>query len=218
MMVLTTIGQKMNNIIDYLDELIPDPICELNYTHDYELLIATVLSAQCTDKRVNEVTKELFKKYPTIMLLKDASIEDIKKIIRPCGNFNKKSEYILTIANRLNDDQNGIVPNDFDYLIKLPGVGRKTINVVLSELYNVPTIAVDTHVERVSKRLKLALPKDDVLKIEKKLMQKINKNKWNRVNHQLVLFGRYHCKALNPNCKECKIKEWCRYYEKNNNF
>ena len=208
----------MNNIIDYLDELIPDPICELNYTHDYELLIATVLSAQCTDKRVNEVTKELFKKYPTIMLLKDASIEDIKKIIRPCGNFNKKSEYILTIANRLNDDQNGIVPNDFDYLIKLPGVGRKTINVVLSELYNVPTIAVDTHVERVSKRLKLALPKDDVLKIEKKLMQKINKNKWNRVNHQLVLFGRYHCKALNPNCKECKIKEWCRYYEKNNNF
>jgi len=205
----------MNNIFEYLDELIPNPVCELNYKKDYELLIATVLSAQCTDKRVNEVTKVLFKKYPTIKMLKDAHINDIKNIIRLCGNYNKKSEYILTIANKIDSEQNGKVPNDFDYLIKLPGVGRKTINVVLSEIYNVPTVAVDTHVERVSKRLKLAKTSDDVIKIEQKLMKKIPQENWNRVNHQLVLFGRYHCKAINPNCKECKIKKECKYYEKN---
>jgi len=205
----------MNNIFEYLDELIPNPVCELNYKKDYELLIATVLSAQCTDKRVNEVTKVLFKKYPTIKMLKGAHINDIKNIIRSCGNYNKKSEYILTIANKIDSEQNGKVPNNFDYLIKLPGVGRKTINVVLSEIYNVPTVAVDTHVERVSKRLKLAKTSDDVIKIEQKLMKKIPQENWNRVNHQLVLFGRYHCKAINPNCKECKIKKECKYYEKN---
>lgn len=205
----------MNNIFEYLDELIPNPVCELNYKKDYELLIATVLSAQCTDKRVNEVTKVLFKKYPTIKMLKGAHINDIKNIIRSCGNYNKKSEYILTIANKIDSEQNGKVPNDFDYLIKLPGVGRKTINVVLSEIYNVPTVAVDTHVERVSKRLNLAKTSDDVIKIEQKLMKKIPQENWNRVNHQLVLFGRYHCKAINPNCKECKIKKECKYYEKN---
>ena len=208
----------MNEIIEYLDTIIPNPICELNYTQDYELLIATVLSAQCTDKRVNEVTKVLFKQYPTIETLKEASLNDIKEIIRPCGSFNKKSEYILTIANKLYNDQNGTVPNNFDYLIELPGVGRKTINVVLSELYNIPTIAVDTHVERVSKRLKVATDKDDVIKIEKKLMKQIPKDNWNRVNHQLVLFGRYHCKSIKPECNQCLLKKRCKYYEKNNKF
>lgn len=206
----------MNEITDYLNALIPNPICELNYTRDYELLIATVLSAQCTDKRVNEVTKLLFKNYPTFDRLKNADIEDIKKIIRPCGNFNKKSEYIIAIANKLDQDYNGKVPNNYDYLIKLPGVGRKTINVVLSELYNVPTIAVDTHVERVSKRLKIANNKDNVLKIEQKLMKKIPKEDWNRVNHQLVLFGRYYCKSVKPECDDCLLKKRCNYYEKNN--
>lgn len=205
----------MNNILEFLDELIPNPVCELNYRKDYELLIATVLSAQCTDKRVNETTKVLFNKYKTIKELKDADINDIKNIIRPCGNFNKKSEYILLIANKLYLEQNGKVPNDFDYLINLPGVGRKTTNVVLSELYNVPTIAVDTHVLRVSKRLNLAKENDDVLKTEQKLMKKIEKEKWNRINHQLVLFGRYHCKAVNPNCQDCRLKKECKYYEKN---
>ena len=216
MMDLITIGQTMmNEIIYYLNEIIPNPVCELKYNKDYELLIATVLSAQCTDKRVNEVTKVLFQKYDNIESLKDASLEDIKKIIRSCGNFNKKSEYILAIANKIFQDYNGRVPNDFNYLINLPGVGRKTINVVLSELYNVPTIAVDTHVERVSKRLKLANQKDDVLKIEKNLMKKIPENIWNKTNHQLVLFGRYFCKSIKPNCNNCQLKKRCKYYEKN---
>jgi len=205
----------MNKILNYLDEIIPNPICELNYTKDYELLIATVLSAQCTDKRVNEVTKVLFKKYKTIEELKEAKLEDIKNIIRPCGSFNKKSEYILAIANSLVENYKGRVPNNYNFLIKLPGVGRKTINVVLTELFNVPTIAVDTHVERVSKRLNLVNSFDDVLKIEQKLMKKIDKEKWNRVNHQLVLFGRYYCKAISPLCEKCKLKKECKHYEKN---
>lgn len=205
----------MNNILDSLNKLIPNPVCELNYTKDYELLIATVLSAQCTDARVNKVTSVLFKKYPDIISLNNASLESIKEIIKSCGNFNKKSEYIKEITKRLIAEKEGIVPNDFSYLITLPGVGRKTINVVLSELFNIPTIAVDTHVERVSKRLKLAGEKDDVLTIEKKLMKKIPKEQWNRVNHQLVLFGRYYCKSIKPNCSNCPLKGVCKYYEKN---
>jgi len=205
----------MNSICDYLDEIIPNPVCELNYAHDYELLIATVLSAQCTDKRVNETTKVLFNKYVSLEELNDAEINDIKEIIRPCGSFNKKSEYIKEIAKKLIEEQNGKVPNDYNFLIKLPGVGRKTINVVTSELFNTPTIAVDTHVERVSKRLNLVKNDDDVIRIEKKLMKKIDKENWNRVNHQLVLFGRYFCKAKNPNCIDCKLKKECKFYEKN---
>jgi len=205
----------MNSICDYLDEIIPNPVCELNYAHDYELLIATVLSAQCTDKRVNETTKVLFNKYVSLEELNDAEINDIQEIIRPCGSFNKKSEYIKEIAKKLIEEQNGKVPNDYNFLIKLPGVGRKTINVVTSELFNTPTIAVDTHVERVSKRLNLVKNDDDVIRIEKKLMKKIDKENWNRVNHQLVLFGRYFCKAKNPNCIDCKLKKECKFYEKN---
>ena len=205
----------MNNIIDYLDEIIPNPICELNYMHDYELLIATVLSAQCTDKRVNETTKVLFNKFKTLKELNNANLNDIKEIIRPCGSFNKKSEYIKEIVKKLIEEQNSKVPNDYEYLITLPGVGRKTINVVLSELFNTPTIAVDTHVERVSKRLNLVKNSDNVLNIEKKLMKKIDKENWNKVNHQLVLFGRYFCKAKNPNCIDCKLKKECKFYEKN---
>lgn len=199
----------MNNIIEYLDELIPNPVCELNYKKDYELLIATVLSAQCTDKRVNEVTNILFKKYSEIETLKDAKIEDIKNIIRPCGNFNKKSEYILTIVNKLYEDYQGKVPNNFEYLIKLPGVGRKTIHVVLSELYNVPTIAVDTHVERVSKRLKLVRKNAKVFDVEKKLMKIIPMELWSNTHHQMVLFGRYICKAKKPECDKCLFYEDC---------
>ncbi len=205
----------MNNFYENLDKLIPNPVCELVYQKDYELLIATVLSAQCTDARVNKVTKVLFQKYPTIEDINNADVNEIKEIIKSCGNFNKKSEYIKEITKHLLADYQGKVPNDFAYLLKLPGVGRKTINVVLSELYNVPTIAVDTHVERVSKRLGFAKESDDVLTIEKKLMKKIDKSKWNRVNHQLVLFGRYFCKSIKPNCLDCPFKEECKYYAKN---
>ena len=196
-----------NNIISYFDSIIPNPRCELNYTMDYELLIAVVLSAQCTDKRVNLVTSKLFSKYDLSSLAK-ANIKDIEKILYELGNYHKKSEYVINIAKKLLKDYDGKVPNDGKYLESLPGVGHKTASVVLAELFNVPTIAVDTHVERVSKRLYIAKENDSIKTIEKKLKKFLNKEEYNRVNHQLVLFGRYYCKAVKPLCEKCPLK--CR--------
>lgn len=197
-------------IYDILDYYIPNPKCELDYNSPFELLIATILSAQCTDKRVNIVTKELFKKYD-INSLASASKKDIEDIIRSCGSYSKKSEYIITVSKRLLKDYNGIVPNDRKYLESLPGVGRKTTNVVLKNIYNEPSIPVDTHVERVSKRLGFAMINDSVTIIEKKLMKKIPKDKWNRVSEQILLFGRYYCTSKNPKCLDCKFKNYCKY-------
>ena len=181
----------INNILDYLDELYPKAICELNYTKDYELLLAIVMSAQTTDKRVNEVNKVLFKKYDSLDKLANADIKDIEEIIKPIGTYKKKSIFIKEIANRLVNDNIKETPNNRSYLENLPGVGRKTANVFLSVIYNIPTIAVDTHVERVSKRLSLAKENDTVLEVEKKLMKKLPKDRWSKTHHQLVFFGRY---------------------------
>ena len=200
----------------YLDELYVNPRCELNYNKDYELLIAVVLSAQTTDKRVNEVTSILFNKYDTLEKLANADLEDVKEIIKPIGTFNKKSVFIKEIAKYLIDNCDGKVPNDEKLLTSIPGVGRKTSNVVRSNLFNYPAIAVDTHVTRVSKRLNLAKEDDDILTIEKKLMKKFPKESWSKLHHQLVLFGRYHCTAFKPMCNECKLKDICKHYKKNN--
>ncbi len=206
----------ISNLNDKLDIMFPEARCELEYSKDYELLIATVLSAQCTDKRVNSCTKILFGKYKSLDSLSKANKKDIEGIIRSCGNQIKKSQYILEIAKRLLNECNGIVPNDRKYLESLPGVGRKTTNIVLSNIYNLPAIAVDTHVARVSKRLRLANKKDDVLVIEKKLMKKIPVDKWGRSHHQLVLFGRYICKAVKPECDKCLFYEECNSKDKRN--
>lgn len=205
----------MNRILEYIDELFPNPQSELDYNTDYQLLINVMLSAQTTDKRVNMVSSVLYKKYDTLEKLANANIDDIKKIIFSLGSYNKKASNVIEISKRLYNEKNGIVPNDRKYLESLPGVGRKTTNVVLGILYNVPCIAVDTHIERVSKRLKFASLNDDVLTVEKKLMKKF-KDQPNmiKVHHQLLLFGRYHCKAINPECKNCKIKDLCRYKKK----
>lgn len=199
--------KNSKEILEKLDKVVPNPRCELNYNKDYELLIATVLAAQSTDKRVNSVTKVLFSKYD-IFKLKDALISDIENIIRPVGTYKRKAIYIIEIAKRLVNDYNGVVPNNREYLENLPGVGRKTCNVVLSNIYNVPAIAVDTHVARVSKRLELT-KSDNVLEIEKDLMDFFPKDKWSRVHHQLVLFGRYICKSVKPDCLKCPFK--CKY-------
>ena len=195
---------------NYLDELFPNPKCELNFNKDYELLIAVVLSAQTTDKRVNSVTPILFDKYKNLDALSKANVDDIANIIKSIGTFRKKAIFVKEIATILNEKYGGVVPNDRKSLEKMPGVGRKTTNVVLSVLFNVPAIAVDTHVSRVSKRLGLAKENDDVSIIEKKLMKKFDKNTWSRRHHQLVLFGRYHCKAISPNCSNCKLKNICK--------
>lgn len=204
----------MNSIIEYLDELFTNPKCELNYNKDYELLIAVMLSAQTTDKRVNLVTKELFSKYDSLDSLSSADMSDIIRIIKPIGTFNRKALCVKEIATSLIKDCNGVVPNDREYLESLPGVGRKTVNVVLSNLYSENCIAVDTHVARVSIRLGLASKNDNVRIIENKLSKKFPKNKLGRLHHQLVLFGRYKCKAIKPECLDCKLKNICKYYKK----
>lgn len=199
-----------NKIIEILDEIIPDPKCSLNYKKDYELLIAVMLSAQCTDERVNQVTPILFGKYDIFSLV-NAPQEDICNIIRPCGNMNKKSGYIKEIARRLVDEYHGIVPNNRDFLESLPGVGRKTTNVLLSNLFKEQAFAVDTHVERVAKRLGLADPDDDVLEVEKKLCEFFKDQSYLRLHHQLLLFGRHHCTSRNPNCTNCRFKDICKF-------
>ena len=194
----------------YLDELFPNPKCEINYSNEYELLINIMLSAQTTDKRVNIVTKELYAKYNSLMSLSDADINDLKRIIHSLGNYNKKALFIKEIATTLVTKYNGIVPKNRQDLESLPGIGRKTVNVFLSELNIEPQIAVDTHVYRVSKRLQLATGKDDVLKTEMKLRKAFKKENWNKRHLQMVLFGRYKCKAIKPECENCKLREICK--------
>lgn len=206
-----------NDLLGYLDSLFPNPKCELTYHTDYELLMAVVLSAQSTDKRVNSVTPIIFSKYPTLEDLKNAQLSDLEKIIRPVGSFRKKASFLKGIATKLVDEFNGKVPTDREILESFPGVGRKTVNVFLAEFYHLPAIAVDTHVERVSKRLKLAYSNDSVLDVERKLMKKIPKERWAKFHLQMVLFGRYYCKAVKPLCKDCSLKKYCREKKKNLN-
>lgn len=202
----------MNNkiIFNYLDELISNPKCELDYNTDYELLIVVMLSAQTTDRRVNIVSKELFDKYPSLEALKDANVKDIENIIKPLGTYAKKAKNVINISKRLLEEKDGVVPNDRNFLESLDGVGRKTTNVVLGILYNEPCIAVDTHVARVSKRLGIAKEKDSVLEIENKLYRIIPKDNMIRIHHQLLLFGRYYCKAIKPQCDNCKLYSICK--------
>lgn len=200
---------KSKLIGDYLDELFKEPKCELNYNKDYELLMAIVLSAQSTDKRVNMCTDILYKKYDSLIKIMQAPIEDIQGIIRPIGSFNKKSGYLKEIARILVEKYDGVVPTNREDLESFPGVGRKTTNVFLSEYYNIPAIAVDTHVERISKRLKLANKQDSVSIVEQKLMKNFPKKDWAKRHLQLVLFGRYYCKAVKPSCDGCKLQDIC---------
>ena len=195
-------------ITNYLNELFPDARCELNYNKDYELLLSVMLSAQTTDKSVNLATKELYEKYNTLEKLNTLTIEDIQKYIKRIGLYKTKSNNFKQIVSKLVEI--GYVPNDRKYLESLPGVGRKTASVVLAHLYDEPTFAVDTHVFRVSKRLGITTKKDDVLKTEKKLKKYFNKEDWNRVNSQLVLFGRYNCTSMKPKCESCKLKDICK--------
>ncbi len=207
--------EKKEMISNYLEKLFPNPKCELTYHNDYELLIAIVLSAQTTDKRVNTVTPILFSKYKTLKELSEAPLTALEEILKPIGSFRKKAIYVKDIAYNLDIKYKGTVPTDKESLEKLKGVGRKTINVFLSEFYNYPAFAVDTHVERISKRLRIANKQDNVLKVEEKLKKFFPKDEWARRHLQLVLFGRYYCKAVKPDCISCPLKKICRAYEDN---
>lgn len=204
---------KPNEIVNDLKNMIPEAKCELIYNKDYELLIATVLSAQSTDKGVNKVTEKLFNNY-NLEGISKANLNELEDILRPLGTFRRKAVYLKEIATLLLENHNGIVPNDRKYLESLPGVGHKTCNVVLSNLYDENCMAVDTHVTRVSKRLGLALENDDVVTIEQKLVKKFAGYSLKDLHHRLVLFGRYICVAKNPKCSSCLFQEICKYNNK----
>ena len=197
-------------IIENLDRLYPDAHCELNHKDSFELLIAVVLSAQTTDVSVNRVTPALFEKYPDALSLSEASEEDVMRLIHSIGLYKNKSRNIINLAKELVKRFNGEVPSKREELESLPGVGRKTANVVLSNCFDYPAFAVDTHVSRVSKRLMIARKDDDVLTIEKKLMKFFPRNCWSRLHHQFIFFGRYKCKAKNPECTYCPFRDSCR--------
>lgn len=197
-------------ILSYLDEKYPNAYCELKYTKDYELLIAVMLSAQTTDKSVNEATAILFKKYPTCEELAKANLYDVERIISHLGMYQVKAKNVIKIAQRLVQDYKGHVPNDPEALLSLPGVGNKTKNCVLAELYNEPLLAVDTHMQRFAKRMGIANEKDSVEVIEQKYLKFIPKERIAKTNHQIIWFGRYFCKAISPDCEHCKLREICK--------
>ncbi|HEB5003175.1 TPA: endonuclease III [Clostridioides difficile] len=207
--------KDVNKILDELEKLYPDAKCELNYGTAFELLIATILSAQCTDVRVNKVTSELFKKYNTARDFANLSIEEISKEIKSCGLYKSKSQKIKDTSEQLCELYDGEVPDSLEKLIKLPGVGRKTAGVVLSNAFNHPAIAVDTHVFRVSNRIGI-VDEPNPQKTEFALMEAIPKERWSHSHHVLIFHGRRMCKARNPECASCPIKEDCNYYKELN--
>ncbi|OIK12323.1 endonuclease III [Bacillus sp. MUM 13] len=196
--------------LDAMGEMFPDAHCELNHSNPFELVIAVALSAQCTDVLVNKVTKDLFMKYKTPEDYLNVPVEELENDIRSIGLYRNKAKNIQKLSRMLIEQYNRVVPSDRDELTNLPGVGRKTANVVVSVAYNVPAIAVDTHVERVSKRLGICRWKDSVLEVEKTLMNKVPKEEWSLTHHRMIFFGRYHCKAQSPKCETCPLLDLCR--------
>lgn len=205
--------QRIDKILSYLRQKYPHANTELVYEGNYQLLIAVILSAQCTDKRVNTVTPTLFGRYPDALTMSEARVEEIEEIIKPCGFYHSKAKAILSASQTIVRDYGGQVPTTIEDLITLRGVGRKTANVVYAVGMGGQAIAVDTHVKRVSYRLGLA-DTLDVAKIEKKLMRLIPKDKWSEAHHLLLFHGRYTCKSLRPLCNECGLKDICRYYQR----
>lgn len=203
--------QKLvRHILDTIGELFPDAHCELRHSNPFELTIAVLLSAQCTDETVNKVTLDLFQKYKRPEDYLAVPLTELEQDIRRIGLFRNKASNIQKLCQLLLDKFEGEIPEKHEHLVELPGVGRKTANVVVSNAFGVPAIAVDTHVERVSKRLGLVGWDDSVLEVEKKLMKKVPREEWTQTHHRLIFFGRYHCKAQNPQCTICPLLDNCR--------
>lgn len=203
-----------DEILKELDILFPDARCELNHKNNYEMTVAVILSAQTTDASVNKVTESLFQKYPTIESLAEADLATIEKEINSLGLYRNKAKAIQGMAKVVVDKYHGVIPDNMKDLVTLPGVGRKCANVILSECYNIPSLAVDTHVNRVSKRLGLAKKDDDLLTVEKKLKRKIPRDRWIKSHHQFIFFGRYLCHSRNPECNSCPFTSICKEYKK----
>lgn len=197
-------------ILDYMETLFPDAHCELIHHNAYELLIAVMLSAQTTDAAVNKITPALFEAYPDPVSLANADLKDIETKIKRIGLYRNKAANIKACAQQLINQFHGEVPNTMETLTMLQGVGRKTANVVLGVWFNIPSMPVDTHVERISKRLGFAYYNDSVEKVEMKLKRKIERDEWNKAHHLFIFFGRYHCKAQSPNCENCALIDICK--------
>lgn len=206
--------KRAKEIIEILKGVYPDAKCELVHETPFELLIATILSAQCTDVRVNQLTSVIFKKYNKPEDFLNMGIENLEELIKPCGFFRNKAKSIMGASEKILREYNGRVPETIEELMTLPGVGKKTANVVASNCFNIPAIAVDTHVFRVSNRIGLAKA-TNVEKTEEQLMKIIDKNEWTLAHHLIIFHGRRRCKARSPECDICELREYCNYYEKN---
>jgi endonuclease III len=207
--------ERYRHFIEYFSTNQPEASTELAYTDPYELLVAVILSAQCTDKRVNMLTPPFFEKFPNPALLAAAKLEEVFEMIKSCSYPNNKAKHLIGMAQTLIIEFNGTVPSDVDKLQRLPGVGRKTANVIASVFYNLPAMAVDTHVFRVSQRLGLTTNAKNPLETEKQLVKFIPQDFVSRAHHWLILHGRYICIARKPKCDECKISYFCKYYQAN---
>lgn len=205
---------QIRTVLDTMGEMFPDAHCELHHSTPFELTIAVVLSAQCTDALVNKVTPGLFEKYRKPEDYLEVPLEELENDIRRIGLFRNKAKNIKKLARMVVEEYGGKLPEDRDELMLLPGVGRKTANVIVSVAFGLPAIAVDTHVERVSKRLGICRWKDSVLEVEKTLMRKIPEDEWAVSHHRFIFFGRYHCKAQSPQCDICPLLELCREGQK----
>jgi endonuclease III len=209
-----TIKERYQHFIDYFSKHQPIAETELNYSNPYELLVAVILSAQCTDKRVNMVTKDLFERFPNANELAIADVEEVFEYIRSVSYPNNKAKHIVGMANMLVNDFNNVVPSEIDELQKMPGVGRKTANVIASVIYNKPAMAVDTHVFRVAERLGLTTNAKTPFAAEKQLVKHLPEEVIPIAHHWLILHGRYICVARKPKCDKCEITHFCKYYSK----
>ena len=207
------IAEKYDKILSYFAENMPDAKTELVYNSPYELMVAVILSAQCTDKRVNIITPPFFKQYPDVESLANGDLETVFELIKSCSYPNNKAKNLLGMAKKVIHDYQGNIPDSIDELQKLPGVGRKTANVIASVVFDIPAIAVDTHVFRLANRIGLVKNAKTPLETEKQLNKHIPKELWSIAHHWLILHGRYVCKAQKPDCKNCGIREYCKYFD-----
>ena len=207
---MTKKNKCIQDLLVYLDEILSDARCELNYQKDYELMIAVMLSAQTTDASVNKVTPVLFSKYPTIVDIANAPIKDVENIIRSIGLYNNKAQNLVLACQKIVNDYQGKLPSNKDLLQTLPGIGNKSAGVIRAEIFKIPDLPVDTHILRISKRLGLANANDDPYQVEQKLKKLIPMDRWIKSHHQLIHFGRYHCTSRHPHCEGCRMKEYCK--------
>ncbi|MGT2771386.1 endonuclease III [Streptococcus marimammalium] len=205
--------ERLKKVLAIIGDLFPNAHGELTYNTPFQLLVAVILSAQTTDKAVNKVTPKLWQRYPQIEDLASAEVSEVENDIKHIGLYKTKAKNIIKTAQLILEKFDGQLPKTHKELESLPGVGRKTANVTLAEIYKIPAIAVDTHVARIAKRLNISSPTADVVEIEQDLMKKIPKKDWIVTHHRLIFFGRYHCLAKNPKCDICPVQSYCKYYK-----